>query len=236
MKHPDLNNLIATLDYNFTEPTLLVAAVTHPSRLGLVRNSPEKTYQRLEFLGDRVLGLVIADMLWQRFPDEAEGDLAKRHAGLVREEALAEVAHQINLGQYLRLSAGEADGGGRRNPTILADVCEAVIGALFRDGGLPAARAFIERHWSARIDSCASPPREPKTALQEWAQARGLPLPSYLVVGRDGPAHNPSFVVEVEVQGFAPEKAEGSSKRLAEKTAAATLLARLEAGERRARA
>jgi ribonuclease III len=236
MNHPDLLTLAECLHHQFAEPNLLLAAVTHPSRLGLRRNSQEKTYQRLEFLGDRVLGLVIADMLWMHFPDESEGDLAKRHAGLVREETLAEVAQEIELGRFLLLSSGESDSGGRRNPTILADVCEAIIGALFRDGGLAAAGAFIERHWASRIDSRSRPPREAKTALQEWAQARGLPLPTYLVVGRDGPPHNPSFVVEVEVQGFPPERAEGPNKRLAEKSAATALLACLEANDRRAQA
>ncbi len=234
MMHPELIRLAQLLDHEFREPGLLMAAITHPSRLGLRRNSPEKTYQRLEFLGDRVLGLVIADMLWARFPDEPEGDLAKRHAGLVREETLADVANDIDLGAFLRLSAGEADGGGRRNPTILADVCEALMGALYRDGGLPAAYAFIEKHWTARIDARSAPPREPKTALQEWAQGRGLPLPTYTVVGQDGPAHNPHFVVAVDVQGYPAEQASGSSKRAAEKAAAAALLARLEAGTGRA--
>src|SRR3546814_5341196 len=162
-------------------------------------------YERLEFLGDRVLSLVIADMLFEAFPSEDEGHLARRHVALVRREALAEVAKAIGLGQHVRLSIGEEEAGGRENPAILADVCEAIIGALFRDAGLETARAFIVRQWQARLEGEIHPPQDAKTTLQEWAQQRGRPLPLYRTVGRSGPDHAPAFTISVEVEGRSEE-------------------------------
>lgn len=225
----DLTDLARAVDHRFRDKDLLAAAVTHPSMAGLERAgaATAATYERLEFLGDRVLGLVIAHWLLDRYPNEREGDLAKRHAGLVRREALSRVATDIGLGQHLRLAPGEADGGGRSNRTILADACEAVIGALYLDGGLEVASRFIRARWAPLIEDTGAPPLEPKTALQEWAQARGLPLPVYETVSQSGPAHEPQFEVRVTVAGHDSVTATGSSKRAAEKNAAVRLLRQL---------
>jgi ribonuclease-3 len=215
------------LQHEFARPELLRRALTHPSLAG----GGARSYERLEFLGDRVLGLVVAEMLFRRFAEEPEGDLAKRHAMLVRRETLALVARELDLGPLLELSPGEEDSGGRANPAILADACEAVFGALYLDGGIEAARRVIVEHWTALLELDATPPQDNKTALQEWAQARGLPLPAYRVAGQSGPPHDPRFVVQVAVEGQAAASGEGGSKRAAEQAAAGTLLARLQGAE-----
>ncbi len=189
-------------------------------------------FERLEFLGDRVLGLVAADLLMARFPGEVEGDLARRHAVLVSRDSLAAIAIEMGLGAHLRLARGEEGSGGRRNPGVLADALEAVIGALYRDGGLEPARRFIAAKLSPLIDREAEPPRDPKTALQEWAQGRGLKLPAYRTVTATGPAHQPHFRIEVSVEGHAPEVGEGASKRAAERAAALRLLDSLKGSAR----
>lgn len=230
-----LDGLAAALGHRFTNAGLLADAVTHPSLMGLERSGkgvppaqgPGIAYERLEFLGDRVLGLCVAEWLLERFPDEREGSLAKRHAALVRREALGTVADAIGLGEHLRLSPAEASGGGRSNRTILADACEAVIGALYLDGGLDAAKGFIRGAWAGMIDRADVPPVDPKTALQEWAQGRGRPLPVYEMIEQTGPAHEPVFRVRVRVEGEEPVTGSGSSKRAAEKQAASLLLGRL---------
>jgi ribonuclease III len=231
----DLEHLAETLGHRFARPDLLAEAVTHPSLSGLgrppARQNPAKmpgfTYERLEFLGDRVLGLVIATYLLERFPQEPEGHLAKRHAALVRREALGQVADALDLGRFLRLSPGEADQGGRSNRAILADCCEAVIGALYLDGGLDAAEPVIRRYWAPLIDQATAPPQDAKTALQELVQGRGKPLPAYETVGQTGPAHEPRFEVRLKVEGFPPVTASAGSKRAAEKMAATLLLRRM---------
>ena len=215
-------------DHDFTHDDLLTEALTHPSAIGR-RGGKRRHYERLEFLGDRVLGLVVADLLWRRFPSESEGELTRRHAHLVRREALAEVAHAVGLGRHLIVSKSEDAAGVRDNPRVLADVCEAVIAALYLDGGLAVAARFVERWWEARLAALGAPPRDPKTALQEWAQARALPLPSYRTVPGDGPAHRRIFTVTVRVEGLEPATATGSSKRAAETAAAAAALASLDA-------
>lgn len=215
-----LTQLAEALGHRFADPSLLRLALTHSSASGrgLAAN------ERLEFLGDRVLGLVVADMLYRRFAAEEEGHLARRFAVLVSRESLAQVAGQIGLAPYLALARGEEDSGGRANPAILADACEAVIAALYLDGGLPAARAFIEREWVPLVEQDRRPPQDPKTTLQEWAQAAGRKLPSYLVVSSEGPAHEPLFTVEVRVDGLPPAIGIGRSKRAAEQAAAAEAL------------
>jgi len=231
----DVAQLAAALGHSFKDPALLADAVTHPSLMGLERadkgatpsQGPGIAYERLEFLGDRVVGLCVAEWLLERFPAEREGALAKRHAALVRREALGTVADALDLGRYLRLSPAEASGGGRNNRTILADACEAVIGALYLDGGLEAARRFIRGAWEGIIDRHQPPPMDPKTALQEWAQGRGRPLPVYEMVEQSGPAHEPVFRVRVRVDGVEPVTACGTSKRAAEKQAASDLLRQL---------
>ncbi len=219
--------LAERLGHGFTQPELLVRALTHPSAAAR-RDGIDDSYERLEFLGDRVLGLIVADLLMARFPLEAEGALALRHAELVRRETLAEVAGAIGLDDYLRLAKGEEAAGERRNPALLANACEAVIGALYLDGGLAVAWAFVERLWGARLEADARPPQDATTARQEWAQGRALGLPKYREIGRKGPAHEPYFTLEVEVEGQQPARGEGRSKRLAEQAAAARLLARLQ--------
>jgi ribonuclease III len=219
----DLELLVEALGHSFADPELLVEALTHPSAVPR-RGSPRRSYERLEFLGDRVLGLVVAELLWRRYPDEAEGELTRRHAGLVRREALVDVARALELGKFVILSAGEAQAGARDNSSVLADACEAVIAALYLDGGLEAARRFVERHWEPRIQAAAAPPRDPKTALQEWAQGRGQGLPVYETVSVQGPAHKRIFTVSAQVEGPERAIASGSSKRAAETAAAAELL------------
>ena len=219
-------HLVETLGHRFSKPNLLLEALTHPSA-SRRRGISKRGYERLEFLGDRVLGLIVAELLWRRFPDEAEGVLTRRQTELVRRETLAEIAGALGLGPCLVVSPGEDASGVRENQSVLADVCEAVIAALYLDGGLDAAARFVARWWEERLSAAGAPPRDPKTALQEWAQARGLPLPAYRTVATDGPAHRRQFTVTVEVQGVAPATATGSSKRSAEAAAAAAAMATL---------
>jgi ribonuclease III len=217
--------LEAALSHRFENPALLIEALTHPS--ARQRNAAsERGYERLEFLGDRVLGLIIAQLLWQHFPDDDEGALTRRHVTLVRRETLATVAREIGLGGFIVVSSGEDAAGVRQNTSVLADVCEALIAALYLDGGLAVAQRFVERYWERRVGA-AQPLRDPKTALQEWAQARGLNLPSYTVVDTSGPPHRRRFTVTVSVPGAKSETASGTSKREAEAAAAAALLASL---------
>ncbi len=223
------------IGHRFARPELLVEALTHPSavvppRQGARRRSPPpRSYERLEFLGDRVLGLVVADLLWRRHPGEPEGDLTRRLTGLVRREALARVALTIGLDRHLILSRSEAVAGAARNPAILADVCEAIIAAIYLDAGLDAAGDFIRRLWEPLVSEMEGPPRDPKTTLQEWAQARGAGLPAYELLATSGPDHALRFTVAVRVKGHDGESATASSKRAAETAAAAALLQRLEA-------
>jgi ribonuclease-3 len=231
----DLADLAAALGHSFRRPELLSDAVTHPSLSGMERAgkrgsrtpTPGLAYERLEFLGDRVLGLVIANWLLEHYPAEREGALARRLASLVRWETLSDVAATLQLGRYLRLSTGEDESGGRNNGAILADSCEAVIGALYLDGGLPVAEKFIRSRWADLIDRTASPPQDVKTALQEWAQGRGKPLPVYETLGQTGPDHSPKFEVRVHLEGHESVTAEGASKRAAEKAAASAMLRRV---------
>ena len=220
------NELERRLGYRFKDTALLEQALTHSSMSG-VSGDRLSSNERLEFLGDRVLGLVIARLLFQRFPDEHEGELARRHAALVRKEALARVAIEASLGDCLPMSRGEDDAGGRRNPGLLADACEAVIGAIYLDGGLEAAAEFVHGYWQALADEDANPPKDAKTMLQEWAQGRGLALPRYRETAREGPHHAPMFSVEVTVPGIAPVTGVGPSKRAAEQAAADLALARV---------
>ncbi len=217
----DYDAAARVVGHSFKDKDLLHHALVHSSASA---GRGAATYERLEFLGDRVLGLVVAEMIYRRFPVEPEGDLARRHAALVRREALARVADAAGLGQYIVMSRGEEDAGGRANPAILADVCEALLGALYLDGGLQAAAAFIEAHWPAMMEEALAPPKDAKTALQEWAQSRGLPLPLYDTVDLKGPDHSPVFTVRVTVQGFPPAEASGASKRVAAQAAARALL------------
>lgn len=216
-----LHALEARIGHVFADRALLETALTHVS----VQNAPN--YQRLEFLGDRVLGLAVAALLSQAYPSAREGELSKRLAGLVRKEACVEVALEWNVGAHLRLGPGERQTGGENKSAILGDVAEAIIGATFLDAGWDAARALIDRFWSERL---ARQPRrivDPKTELQEWAQARGLPPPTYVERARSGPDHAPTFVVAVEVPGFsACESPPETSKKIAAQSAALAFLTR----------
>jgi ribonuclease-3 len=226
------DDLAQRIGHVFTRPALLTEALTHPSAVAPQRGKSrrrtvQRHYERLEFLGDRVLGLVIADLLWHRFESEPEGHMTRRMADLVRREAVARVALDIGLDRVLVLSPSEAAAGAARNPSILADVCEAVIAAIYLDGGLPAAAAFIARWWEPLIDGMTGAPRDPKTRLQEWAQARGLGLPSYRLVATEGPDHALRFTVAASVAQSEEASATASSKRAAETEAAAALLAQM---------
>ena len=217
-----LTDLEGRLNHNFDDRILLEAALTHASAA-----EAASTYERLEFLGDRVLGLLVADFLMCRHPDENEGDLARRLAVLVDRNSLAEIAAQLNMGAYLRLSTGEDAAGIRGNASVLADVMEAVIGAIYRDGGLGAAKPIVERLWLPLADRDVKPPMDVKTALQELVQSKGGGLPLYREISRSGPDHQPIFTVEVTVDGAVPARGQGASKRAAERAAAKALLSDL---------
>jgi len=221
-KGPDTARLEAALGHRFADPSLLATALTHMS----AEDSRLASYQRLEFLGDRVLGLSVAELLFRQFPQSEEGNLSRRLADLVRKETCAEVALGWNLGQFMRLGEGEILGGARKNKAILADACEAIIGAVFIDGGYEAARALVERAFGERMLKPVRPLRDAKTALQEWAQGKGYPTPTYSERGRSGPDHAPVFVVAAKITGLADAEARGPSKRLAEQAAAETFLKR----------
>jgi ribonuclease-3 len=213
------------IGHAFADPTLLTTALTHVSAL----KSPGDrvaSYQRLEFLGDHVLGLVVSDMLFRAFPKADEGELSKRLADLVRRETCADVARALGLQEGIKLGAVGAGAGERLRKSVLGDICEAVIGAVFVDGGYAPAAALIERAWSERMRRPMRALRDPKTILQEWAQGRGLPTPAYREVERTGPHHDPRFRVAVELPGLEAAEGAGSSKRLAEKAAATALLQR----------
>ncbi len=213
------------IGYRFKQAALLQQALTHISALSGSRNRAG-SYQRLEFLGDHVLGLVVSDMLFRAFPKADEGEMSRRLADLVRKEACADVARVIELGAAIRLGASESNAGGRERTAILADVCEALIGAVFIDGGYAAAAVMISRLWEERMRVPVRPLRDSKTVLQEWAQARGLPTPAYREVERKGPDHDPEFRVKVELPKFAPAEGLGRSKRAAEQAAATAMLSR----------
>ncbi|MBI3198235.1 MAG: ribonuclease III [Rhodospirillales bacterium] len=226
----DLAALAGKIGHTFGRAELAAEALTHRGaldrRADLKAAFPHGT-ERLEFLGDRVLSLAVADLLLRRFPQEPEGELARRHAALVRAETLVEIATAIGLGTIIRLGDSERGHGEAVRPTILADALEALLGAVFLDAGLAASAGCVERLWGDRLASQAAAPRDPKTALQEWAQARRLPLPAYREVGREGPPHAPLFVVDVAIKGYEPAQARGGSKREAERLAAIALLERL---------
>jgi ribonuclease-3 len=212
--------LSETLGYRFRDETLLKRALTHAGA------DSEGSNERLEFLGDRVLALVVSETLYRRYPHEAEGALTRRVHALVRWEACARIGEQIGLWEHLVLTRSEAAGGRARGP-ILGSACEAVIAALYLDGGMEAARAFIERWWEPMFADPGADTRDAKTRLQEWAQGRGkdASAPVYSLKEQAGPDHAPRFVVQAKVKGFEPVTGEGGSKRQAEQDAAAKLLA-----------
>ncbi|MEC9346311.1 MAG: ribonuclease III [Pseudomonadota bacterium] len=220
------SRLAHALGHSFADPGLLRQALTHPSAI-LRGRKGHGDYERLEFLGDRVLGLVIADWLLVTYPDADAGHLARRFNELVRRETLAEVARETGINLEVRMADGERATGGADKPAILADVCEALIAALYLDGGLGAAESFVHRHWSERVTGLKRAPKDPKTAIQEWAHAAGIEPPVYRVVAVEGPDHAPAFTIEA---AFARGRAvaTGPSKKEAERRAAERLLGDME--------
>ncbi|PZQ45872.1 MAG: ribonuclease III [Micavibrio aeruginosavorus] len=209
------------LGYRFKNRAFMEQALTHSSRSGQANN------ERIEFLGDRVLNLVMAESLFRKFPDENEGSLAKRHSALVQGRMLAIIGAILDLSHFVNLSESERLSGGAENENIISDAMEALLGAIFLDGGLEPAREVILRLWGDNITTLTEAHQDPKTELQEWVQARGLPLPEYEIVDRSGPDHAPTFAVEVRVRDYDPVVAEGPSRRQAEKTAARQMLIQL---------
>ncbi|HET6838194.1 MAG TPA: ribonuclease III [Bradyrhizobium sp.] len=217
--------LEARIGHKFANPALLTTAFTHVSALKSTGKRAD-SYQRLEFLGDHVLGLIVSDMLYRAFPNADEGELSKRLADLVRKESCAEVAKSLGLVDDIKLGAVGAGASARLRTSVLGDICEAVIGAVFLDGGYAAAAQFVERNWIERMKKPRRPLRDPKTVLQEWAQGKGLPTPVYREIERTGPHHDPQFRVAVDLPGLAPAEGVGGSKRAAEKVAASVMIAR----------
>ncbi|MEJ0009711.1 MAG: ribonuclease III [Alphaproteobacteria bacterium] len=224
-----MDNGIAALEeaigYRFRDRALLEAALTHRS---LTKSDPARAHnQRLEFLGDAVLGLAIAELLYGLYPNEEEGDLSKRFVALVNGEALADIGRRLGLGGLLAMGGGEEEQGGRTNGSNLEDACEALLGAIYLDGGLEALGPVIETFWAPAARALAAPPQDAKTALQEWVQARGLKLPEYRVTSSEGPAHAPNFIIELAIEGQPPVRAEAGTKKQAERLAAERMLAQL---------
>jgi ribonuclease-3 len=211
------------LGYKFKDGALLDRAMTH--RSAAQGMAAQWSNERLEFLGDRVLGLVIVDALMERFPAQREGELAPRLNSLVSRDTCGVIGAKIGLGQFLIVDRAERATGGPNKPSLLANAVEAVIGAIYNDAGLPAARKFILKHWADMLKAAVEKPRDPKSALQEWVQAKGLPTPSYRHDAREGPDHAPVFTATVHVQGRDPAVGTGPSKQDAEREAAKAMLA-----------
>jgi ribonuclease-3 len=220
----DLRAFAGRVGHDFKKPDHLIRAVTHSSMSSAHRDDN----QRLEFLGDRVLGLVMAEALLRADPNATEGQLAPRFNALVRKETCADVARQIDLGAVLKLGRSEMKSGGRRKEALLADAMEAVIAAVYEDGGFETARAMVLRLWGDRIHQVEADARDAKTALQEWAQARGEVPPAYVEIARSGPDHAPQFTIEARLASGPAEQATAGSKRQAEQAAAAALLKKVD--------
>lgn len=221
-KYKDLET---RLGYKFKAQDLLQRALTHSSFKGSAKASGDN--ERLEFVGDRVLGLAIAELLQETFPKANEGELARRYNRLVRGETCAAIGRELGLGPFLILSDSESSSGGRDKETILADALEAILGAVFLDSGFEKARTVVRRLWEPLTEQHTRPATaDPKSALQEWAQGKGLSLPNYVEIARTGPDHAPQFTTEVRIPGCAPAQGEGASKRAAEQAAANAMLNR----------
>ena len=225
-----IEELERRIGYSFIDRDLLERALTHASVGDGAREVRHN--ERLEFLGDRVLNLCAAERLMALDPDSREGAMSQRLANLVNYHACARAAHRAGLPDALRLSASATKVGARKSDAVLGDACEALMAALYIDGGLDTAKAFFLTFWAEEFADVDAPrTKDPKTQLQEWAQGLGLPLPHYEIISREGPAHAPVFVIEVEVQGFGPERGEGGSRQAAEKSAALTMLLKREGVE-----
>ncbi|MCI0598398.1 MAG: ribonuclease III [Beijerinckiaceae bacterium] len=219
---PKVRALEARIGHVFSDRTLITAALTHVSAAA---GGERETYQRLEFLGDRVLGLAVSEMLYDSFPEAGEGELSRRLAGLVRKESCADVALAWGAESVIQLGEGEHPVTATK-ATILGDVCESIIGAIFLDAGYAAARAVVAAAFGEQMRAPGRPLRDAKTALQEWAQSRGLPPPLYRETARSGPDHAPEFTISVEVPGYPNAEAKGNAKRLAEQAAASAFMTR----------
>ena len=220
MARKTLKDLQEKLELPAQDKELLRQALTHSSHM----SAHYASYERLEFLGDRILGLIIAQELYNLYPTEPEGLLSRRFVDLVRKETLAQVAEQMGLDEHIRLSRAEEQAGGQKKMGVLADVCEALLAAVYLSQGFEVTKNLVLRWWQPYLKSNRKPPRDPKTALQEWAQSQGKPLPFYTEISRDGPDHNPSFIVEASVEGYSSKRGTGHSKRKAEQRAAYALL------------
>ncbi len=219
-----IGKLETKIGHRFRDPSILIRAMTHSSADA---EQSSRDNERLEFLGDRVLALLAADTLMTHYPDAEEGGLASRLNALVRKETCASVAGELDLGRFLIMGDAESQSGGREKTAILGDCCEAVMAAIYLDGGLEAARTFFESNWAHLVADMSVAPKDAKTALQEWSQGRGLVPPKYKLVSRTGPDHRPTFEIEVSVDGEDASRASGTNKRLAEQSAAESLLIRL---------
>ena len=224
MSAPDFSALEERLGHHFTNKTLLARALTHSSLSGGAGAGLD--LERLEFLGDRVLGLLTAEELWRRYPDYAEGELAPRLNALVRKETCAKAAVHFGLDALIQMSQWEEESGGRKKKAILGDAMEALLGALYIDGGLDAARRVYDLFWTPNLEPLSKYHRDAKTELQEWSQRKKLGTPDYVVLHAEGPDHAPAFKVEVRVKGFKPAGGEGRSKRAAQMEAARAFLVR----------
>lgn len=215
-----MDELEKILQHQFKNPELLKKALTH----GSVNSHVEGNYERLEFLGDRVLGVSIASLLYKLFPREPEGNLSQRFTGLVCKETVAQVALTLQLNKFMKVASEEI----RSNENVLCDVCEAVIGAIYIDGGVEAAISFVNTHWKELIDKNVAPPKDAKTLLQEVAHIKGYGAPTYKVVGRKGSEHEPIFSIAVSLNGIEDEVGEGKNKKLAEFDAATKMLEKIQ--------
>jgi ribonuclease-3 len=224
-RRPQLASLQKRIGYRFSNDMLLHEALTHASAVNGRTGVPD--YERLEFLGDRVLGLAMAEHLFTTFPGAPEGELALRFNRLVKKNTCAEVAREIDLGAYLKLGDSESHAGGRSKDTILADSCEALLGAIYLDGGWKPVKQVVETFWAKRAAEIKEARVDAKTALQEWVQGQGqTKLPKYVKLGASGPAHEPVFTYEVRVEGYDPAQGTGPSRRIAEQNAATAVLIR----------
>lgn len=223
MEESTLVLLEKQLLHSFKNPILLQEALTHPSSVIDQKKSP--SYERLEFLGDAVLQLVITEYLLSAYPKEPEGHLAKRRAALVCGKMLAEIARFIGLGPYIIMSESEEAHAGRDNDTNLEDCLEAILGALYLDSGLEAVRHLVRHYWARYSDTMITPPKDAKSMLQEWVQSQAKPLPAYSLVSQTGPAHAPTFIIQLEVSGYLPLQASANSKRMAEQEVARAFIA-----------
>ncbi|WP_168464116.1 ribonuclease III [Wolbachia endosymbiont of Ctenocephalides felis wCfeT] len=225
----DLHNVISKIiNYEFTDSAILEEALTHPSVNKRNDKNQIVSYERLEFLGDSVLNMVISAMLFKLFPDEKEGALAKRKTDLVCGSTITHVAKEIELNNFIIMNNSERCNGGRSNAKNLENTLEALIGAIYIDGGFASAEKFVTQHWEELAKNIQTPPQDPKTSLQEWTQKNKLPLPEYELIKQTGPAHNPEFTISVCIENYGKASARATSKKVAEQKAAELMLEKIE--------